>query len=215
MAIRFVAAALLAVIFAGAANAADPVGKPRGTPGVHSRFKVLQQDFQSGPEVTKACLTCHTKAAKQIHMTQHWKWEYVNPAGQVLGKRHVVNNFCTSTATNLAGCASCHIGYGMHEASFNFKSEELVDCLACHDTTGRYTKASGLGGKVFAKDVEVPPGSGKIVKGVNLKAVAQSVGRTSRTSCGSCHFYGGGGDGVKHGDIDSSLESPEPAVAFM
>jgi len=35
--------------------------------------------------------------------------------------------------------------------------------------------------------------------------VARKVGKTSRTTCGRCHFYGGGGDGVKHGDLDSSL----------
>ena len=212
MSLRYLAACFLAAVFAsGAVQAAAPA-KAAKPPTLHSRFAVLQQDFQSGPEVTKACLTCHKEAAKQIHKTQHWKWEYTNPAGQVLGKRHVVNNFCTSTATNQAGCATCHIGYGLGDAKFDFKSEELVDCLVCHDTTGRYKKPSGLGGKVFAKDVEVPPGSGKFVKGSNLKLVAQSVGRTSRASCGTCHFYGGGGDGVKHGDMDSSLEAPEAAV---
>lgn len=31
----------------------------------HTKFKALQQEFNSGPEVTKACLSCHTQAAKQ------------------------------------------------------------------------------------------------------------------------------------------------------
>ena len=35
----------------------------------HGKFKVLNQEFASGPEVTKACLSCHTEAAKQIHQT--------------------------------------------------------------------------------------------------------------------------------------------------
>jgi octaheme c-type cytochrome (tetrathionate reductase family) len=39
--------------------------------------------------------------------------------------------------------------------------------------------------------------------------VAQKVGKTSRDTCGSCHFFGGGGDGVKHGDMDSSLAAPD------
>lgn len=38
--------------------------------------------------------------------------------------------------------------------------------------------------------------------------VAQSVGSPTRSNCGTCHFYGGGGDGVKHGDLDSSLLKP-------
>jgi octaheme c-type cytochrome (tetrathionate reductase family) len=38
--------------------------------------------------------------------------------------------------------------------------------------------------------------------------VAQSVQLPSREACGSCHFYGGGGEGVKHGSMDSSLVAP-------
>jgi hypothetical protein len=37
----------------------------------HVKFKELQRSFASGPEVTKACLSCHTEAAKQIHKTKH------------------------------------------------------------------------------------------------------------------------------------------------
>lgn len=179
----------------------------------HSRFEVLKGQFKSGPEVTKACLTCHKEASRQVHKTQHWKWEYVSPdTGQLLGKRHVVNNFCTSTASNLPACASCHIGYGLKDASFDFASEQNVDCLVCHDTTGRYKKPSGLAGHVVTTDTELPTGSGKIVKALDLATLAQRVGKTSRNTCGTCHFYGGGGDGVKHGDMDSSLEAPERAL---
>lgn len=35
--------------------------------------------------------------------------------------------------------------------------------------------------------------------------MAQNVGPTSAETCGSCHFYGGGGDNVKHGDLSSAL----------
>jgi octaheme c-type cytochrome (tetrathionate reductase family) len=38
--------------------------------------------------------------------------------------------------------------------------------------------------------------------------VAQGVGKSSRKTCGSCHFFGGGGDHIKHGDLDSSLTMP-------
>ena len=57
--------------------------------------------------------------------------------------------------------------------------------------------------------MELPVGSGKIVRPVDLTNIAQKVGKTSRDTCGACHFKGGGGDGVKHGDMDSSLASPE------
>jgi hypothetical protein len=43
--------------------------------------------------------------------------------------------------------------------------------------------------------------------------VAQGVGKTSRQTCGACHFKGGGGEAVKHGDMDSSLTGkPNKAV---
>jgi octaheme c-type cytochrome (tetrathionate reductase family) len=191
------------------ADSATPETLSRSTAD-HSKFAALQQDFKSGPEVTRACLTCHTEASRQIHKTQHWKWEYLNPdTKQLLGKKHVINNFCTSALSNLGGCASCHIGYGWKDDTFDFASEENVDCLVCHDSTGKYKKPSGFAGNVVTKDTEFPPGSGRIVRAINLKEIAQSVATTRRETCGACHFSGGGGDGVKHGDLDSSLEAPD------
>ncbi|MCS6785725.1 MAG: tetrathionate reductase family octaheme c-type cytochrome [Thiobacillaceae bacterium] len=175
----------------------------------HSKFKELQQDFLSGPEVTRACLSCHTEAAKQVMHTLHWKWETINPKNQQrLGKRHVVNNFCTSVGSNLHACATCHVGYAAMTDKGLIEEPERVDCLVCHATVS-YSKPTGLGGNVVAKDVELPPGSGNVIRGQNLRKIAQSVGKTSRRSCGTCHFMGGGGDGVKHGDLDSSLEDPD------
>lgn len=161
----------------------------------HSKFTELQTDFSSGPEVTRACLTCHTEAAAQIHQTRHWTWTYLNPGNQQqLGKRHILNNFCITPQSNYDHCTGCHIGYGWSDESFDFTVEENVDCLVCHDTSGTYFKAMDNAGHPRAS--------------VDLKSVAQSVGKTSRDSCGACHFYGGGGDGVKHGDLDSSLAAP-------
>ena len=34
----------------------------------HAKFEELQREFASGPEVTTACLECHTEAAKQISL---------------------------------------------------------------------------------------------------------------------------------------------------
>jgi hypothetical protein len=84
-----------------------------------------------------------------------------------------------------------------------------VDCLICHDTTGSYKKIPGQAGHPAYQEMEVPPGSGKMVKPVDLVKVARKVGKTSRDTCGTCHFFGGGGDGVKHGDMDSSLAAPD------
>ena len=175
----------------------------------HSKFEELEIDFKSGPEVTLACLKCHTEAAKQIHKTQHWTWEYTNPdTGQKLGKKHVINNFCTSVKSNNTFCSACHIGYGWADDGFDFSSEANVDCIVCHDTTGTYKKLPGLSGHPNYETMEWPPHSGKFRPPTDLKKIAQNVGPTSRKTCGTCHFYGGGGDAVKHGDLDSSLTNP-------
>ena len=161
----------------------------------HRKFEQLKVKFETGPEVTKACLECHVNAAKQIHQTTHWRWEYQNPdTGQMLGKRHVVNNFCIAATPNIASCTKCHIGYGWKDDSFDFTSEESVDCLVCHDTTGRYSREALLN-----------PGKRR----PKLEKFAQNVGPTSRKTCGTCHFAGGGAKAVKHGDIDPTLENPD------
>jgi octaheme c-type cytochrome (tetrathionate reductase family) len=70
-----------------------------------------------------------------------------------------------------------------------------MDCLVCHDTTGKYKKD--------------PPGAGMPKKDVDLKLVAENVGHASRATCGSCHFNGGGGDAVKHADMSRQLLTPD------
>jgi octaheme c-type cytochrome (tetrathionate reductase family) len=45
-----------------------------------------------------------------------------------------------------------------------------------------------------------------------LGEVAQNVGEAKRNNCGACHFNGGGGNGVKHGDLDTSLIDPPKSL---
>jgi hypothetical protein len=127
---------------------------------------------------------------------------------QRLGKKHVINNFCTAVPSNYEFCTACHVGYGWKDNNFDFSAQDNVDCLVCHDTTGTYRKLPGLAGHPPYKDMEFPPHSGKIVKAPDLGQVARNVGKSSRANCGACHFYGGGGDAVKHGDLDSSMRDP-------
>lgn len=155
--------------------------------------------FTSGPEVTKACLNCHEQQAKDFMKTVHWTWEATQEVPgkgkAAIGKKVSINNFCISIAANWPRCTSCHAGYGWKDASFDFSKPENVDCLVCHDTTGTYKKEQKSAGN--------PDPS------VDLLKVAQNVGKPGRTNCGSCHFFGGGGDRVKHGDLDSSLTEPK------
>ena len=176
----------------------------------HTQFEELQQEFATGPEVTAACLQCHTEAASQMMATTHWTWEFTDPqSGAELGKNNVINNYCVAVSSNEPRCTSCHVGYGYTDNTFDFTVQQNVDCLVCHDTTGKYKKfPAGAGHPVYGEPREFPPGSGKIWEAPDLTMIAQNVGKTSRDTCGACHFNGGGGNGVKHGDLDQSLKSP-------
>jgi len=165
----------------------------------HSR---IEGPFASGPEVTKACLECHEGEATDVMKTSHWTWtvdQEVPGKGMIQrGKKNVINNFCVSVSSNWPRCTSCHIGYGWKDDTFDFTDMTKVDCLVCHDTTGTYKK--------------IPTGAGMPVEEVDLLNVARNVGEPSRQTCGTCHFYGGGGDRVKHGDLDSSLLDPPESL---
>ncbi|RJQ58241.1 MAG: tetrathionate reductase family octaheme c-type cytochrome [Desulfobacteraceae bacterium] len=152
--------------------------------------------------VTQNCLSCHAKEGEAILKTSHWNWQGPSPftVGHEkridLGKRHTtINNFCINLNGNWERCTSCHIGYGWKDKDFDFADKSRIDCLVCHDTTKTYKKA--------------PAGAGFPADGVDLLKVAQNVGRPDRSTCGtSCHFVGGGGDAVKHGDMNTNLEKP-------
>lgn len=174
----------------------------------HTKLKALQGPFKDGPAVTKACLSCHNKAGEQFIHNKHWTWKYTHPiTGQKLGKSRLVNNFCTNARGNEGMCAQCHAGYGLTNAkTFNFNNQNNIDCLVCHESTGSYYKAPPSKGNkacsvMFAGN-----------KAIDWTRTAQSVGMPGRNNCGSCHFFGGGGDNVKHGDLSSALFHPKRDV---
>ena len=162
----------------------------------HSPYFTAQ--FKSPQDVTRACLKCHPQAAADVMKTVHWQWlgEEVavpgHPRPVRIGKKNLLNNFCISTTGNNVSCMKCHAGYGWSDDSFDFSKAENVDCLVCHERTGTYVKG----------DFGIP------TLGSDLAAAARSVGYPRRENCGVCHNYGGGGQAVKHGDLDSRLENP-------
>lgn len=159
--------------------------------------------YENGREVTAACLTCHPDAAHDLMQTTHWTWEsepteVEGREGLVtVGKANAINNFCIGIQSNWPHCTRCHAGYGWDSATFfQDATETNVDCLVCHDQSGQYLKTM----------------AGEPAEGVDLAAAAQSVGRPTRENCGGCHFNGGGGNAVKHGDLDESLYFPSENV---
>ncbi len=151
-------------------------------------------------EGTESCLVCHGPIGDDILTTGHFKWEGVAAGlegveGEIHGKNDIINNFCVAVPSNEGRCTQCHIGYDYADQSYDFGNPRLIDCFACHDQTGTYTKAAPAAGR--------PPAS------VDLQAVAQSVGLNNgvptRKACLFCHAGAGGGDNVKHGDLSSDL----------
>ena len=161
----------------------------------HRSFPVLQKEFNNAHQVTDACLSCHTSRGKELMATSHWKWErteMLEGKGEVpVGKKNILNNFCIGISASEATCTRCHIGYGWADKSFDFNDEKNIDCLVCHDNSGTYKKKKG--------------GAGYPDPSVNLAYVAQNVGMPKRENCGVCHFWGGGGNNVKHGDLEIAL----------
>lgn len=160
----------------------------------HSKLPALQKVFNSPQEVTETCISCHTERHIEVMESSHWNWErlaYVEDKGvTALGKKNAFNNFCIGAQSNEQSCAKCHIGFGMDDNQFDFTNARNVDCMVCHDNSEAYMKGAALAG--------YPDRS------VNLTQVAQSVGSPLKSNCGSCHFYGGGGNNVKHGDIEEA-----------
>ena len=164
----------------------------------HSAY--FKTPMTTGPEVTAKCIACHESAATEVMATSHFTWLSgdVERGGKIerIGKRNLPNNFCIAVSGNWASCTKCHAGYGWTTADYDFAKPDNVDCLVCHDGSGTYTKDKG--GLPGAK--------------VDLALAAGSVRAPQRDNCGTCHFNGGGGMGVKHGDLDDSLLNPSPEL---
>ncbi|MFO8053937.1 MAG: tetrathionate reductase family octaheme c-type cytochrome [Bacteroidales bacterium] len=175
------------------------------SPVDHSKFAELQVDFQSPHKVTEACLGCHTERGTEILNNAHWNWEreeYIEGRGVTyLGKRNLLNNFCTGILSNEAACNKCHIGYGWTDKSFDFSNQYNIDCLICHDNTGTYEKATGGAG--YPPMGESSP---------DYNRITQSVGSPTKYNCGYCHFFSAGGNNIKHGDLENALLDTDQSV---
>lgn len=169
----------------------------------------IDGQFTDGSSVTKKCLECHDKQASDFIKTQHWTHKGtpnhvkgLEKSGKLYGKTNMINNYCTTIFAGKDGlpresCLKCHAGYGWSRNKFDHNDKTKIDCLVCHAAKS-YDRA-GIGCEVDMKGIQ----TGK----VNLLEAARSVGqKPSLKNCGFCHFYGGGGDAVKHAGLDSTLE---------
>ncbi|MFC1744119.1 tetrathionate reductase family octaheme c-type cytochrome [Candidatus Riflebacteria bacterium] len=159
--------------------------------------------FKTGSDVTRACLKCHKKAAKDLMHTSHWTWlncDDVTPSEakghKKIGKRNLINNYNISVENNWAACTTCHVGYGWLDKKFDFTDQNRVDCLVCHALKGTYAKGEG----------------GLPARGVDLLAAAKSVAWPKNDNCLICHNYSGGAAGACHGGSHSSVHKSDLAL---
>ena len=150
-------------------------------------------------EGTESCMMCHEQTAIDYLDTGHFKWQgkserIVGFENGTFGKNQLLNNFCIAVPSNEGRCTQCHAGYGYADKNFDFNDPTNVDCLVCHDQSGKYAKA--------------PTTAGLPADGIDLNVVAQSISmgaEPTRKACIGCHAKAGGGDNVKHGDLSTDL----------
>jgi len=164
--------------------------------GLHKGY--FSENAYTGGE---SCMTCHGEIGDAVLMTGHWNWEGVatNIEGfedGYHGKNDIINNFCVAVPSNEGRCAQCHIGVGYADDTFDFGNRNNIDCLACHDQTGTYTKEPKTAGAPDPEKVDLNAVAG---------SVAENGGIPTRKACLFCHASAGGGDNVKHGDLSSDL----------
>jgi octaheme c-type cytochrome (tetrathionate reductase family) len=194
----------LVIFWPRSGEAADNPAAMVSTPVPHtSHADLMTGPYETGQDVTKACLQCHEDAATELMATSHWTWESQpfdvpwRDEPVTIGKANQINNFCIGAQGNQKSCMSCHTGYGWAEnQEYDFTISENVDCLACHADTALYTRGN----------------YGEPAEGVDLVAAARSVKAPTRDNCGKCHFDGGGGNNVKHGDLSEALNFPAPEL---
>lgn len=111
----------------------DPWASVPVRPPHTDHSSLMTGTFETGQDVTKACLTCHETAASDLMHTSHWTWTSDPVLDETrnemvsIGKANIFNNFCIGIQSNWTGCTRCHVGYGWEDANYDFTVEENVD----------------------------------------------------------------------------------------
>ncbi|MCP4154013.1 MAG: tetrathionate reductase family octaheme c-type cytochrome, partial [bacterium] len=153
--------------------------------------------------LTSKCLECHPGVGDDVLKSAHWNWKGLTPA--ISGHEHsidtglfkLIDNYTITMSPELVDSNVFHIGYNTGDKRTSFTGVNNLDCLVCHDTTGTYEKDEKRGG--------LP------MEGNDLSAIAESVGRPSRSNCGKCHFNVRAPN-AKHGDLEPALANPTPEM---
>ncbi len=143
------------------------------------------------------CLACHSSQATAMAGAVHYKWEGAytteisNKPTAIGGKRNTaMNTFCINTLGNWNGCGSCHVGLGAQPGTVADATKN-IDCLICHQKD--YKRIRNATTNLFEPD------TAKMT--ITMDQAVRTVHKPVKSNCLQCHAKGGGGDGLKRGDI--------------
>lgn len=138
----------------------------------HTNIKGL---FNTTRDVVVKCLECHKEKASEVLQSTHWTWKsprMVNGRQQMFGKMDSLAGFAIDVASNPDRCLQCHISSAPDTVLFEKSGEAEVDCLVCHDTTGRYSHRDRQ--NLFGQS--------------DFEEIAHNVGKPAPANCAGCHF---------------------------
>ena len=144
-----------------------------------------------------ACINCHDGGNGGMQYSQmlesvHYTWlgiatDMANDTDSQQGKlTNAINTYCISILGNWGVCGTCHAGRGLKPIDGD-TNKENIDCLMCHNE--EYAMAR----------VRLSDGSMGVLTPTD--SMVQNPTVPSKANCLKCHAYGGGGNGVKRGDL--------------
>ena len=174
LSVTFIIAILVLVSYLSPVYALEP----------HNEIKGL---FNTPRDVVIKCLECHRLIAGEVLQSTHWTWKRtrtVNGKQIMYGKKDSLAGFAIDIASNPTRCLKCHISNEPGTDVFTTAEEADVDCLVCHDSTGRY--AGWRRGKGLTQG--------------DFEVIARNVGKPTPKNCMTCHFADCGLTDSTHAD---------------
>lgn len=151
------------------------------------------------------CRSCHASQFSAMYGALHYQWQATAPdninSTAFQGKiNSAINAYCVNIAGNWgAQCGACHVGRGAQPVmTANPTTTQLdnIDCLMCHNEAYALARV-----RLSTTSLGAPAGTAQ----ATLDGYVRNVGKPTRKTCLKCHAYGGGGDGLKRGDVSSML----------
>ena len=138
--------------------------------GMIKDHQSIQGTFTSVAQVNNQCMECHKQQADDVRKSIHWRWQrqrIINGKTVLSSKDKDLSRFAVAAGSNIKVCHRCHIStLPASAATVAPPAATTINCLVCHDTTGRYKSGVHLD---------------------ELEEIARKAGRASVRNCRICH----------------------------